>query len=579
MPDEERRMGFYCRLEVTFDSEMKLLMISDGEPDAAAVSETWRFGYLSKPESSGVEAARPIFLAAVAGFLVEEDGLGGVLGDAEAGRVAGRDVVAAAGEPQVAGPLVEEEGAGVVFEDAGAVRGQHAQIDAAAGLSGVAGLPEIVRGAGRVCRDSHPFVEDRAKVIAGGGVPLPAGAVQTVHGARGLLRIGGLEGERVPAGDGVPPFAGLAEEAGGPLLVLGHAVPGGEEVGEVGAAEGVVGIAALLEEGGGQGLVHGHPFAVAMQDPGVEAGEGVPFLAGWAITRLAIEVDRVGHVPGNPQALFIEESEVRAAKGVSEVAGAAVGDQGAAGVFEQGAAGLFEMEPDVVAPRGIAAVAGVLIEAERPAVVAGDPPAGGVEEGQVRAARGVVAVAGLADQIEDAGVTGCAAHLVEVAASELSAAGGAAPMAGQLEELVGAYGIGRHALSLHVEDAELVAPRGLSGVAGLFIERESAGQLHRFFQDLRAPPHGELDLLSGLPGEEQALEGAGAVHGRAVQAQEPVARLEPGAGGRTVLGEVLQDHTVLTAVCRAKAGAERGGAYRTGISRAAERQEQTEAES
>ena len=194
----------------------------------------------------------------------------------------------------------------------------------------------------------------------------------------------------------------------------------------------------------------------------------------------------------------------------------------------------------------------------------------------MRAARGAVAVAGPADQIEDAGVAGGAANLVDVPASELGAGGGAAALAGPLEELVGALGIGRHALSCHVEDAELVAARGLSGVTGLLVESEGAGQLHRFFQDLRAPPHGELDLLPGAPGEEQSLEGAGAVHGLAVHAQEPVARAEPGAGGRTVLGEVLQDHAVLI---RAKAGAQRRGAGWTGVSGAAERQEQTEAES
>ena len=38
----------------------------------------------------------------------------------------------------------------------------------------------------------------------------------------------------------MPAFAGLAEQAGGPLLVAGHAVAGVEQVGEVGAAEGVV---------------------------------------------------------------------------------------------------------------------------------------------------------------------------------------------------------------------------------------------------------------------------------------------------------------------------------------------------
>src|SRR5262249_21733027 len=111
------------------------------------------------------------------------------------------------------------------------------------------------------------------------------------------------------------------------------------------------------------------------------------------------------------------------------------------------------------------------------------------------------------------------------------------------------------------------------------IEWEGAGQLHRLFEDLRAPPHGELDLLSGLPGEEQAFEATRAVHGRAVQGEEAVSRAEPGAGGRTVRGEVLEDRAVLLVIRSAKTGAEGRGSHRTTISRAAERQEQTEAES
>jgi hypothetical protein len=46
----------------------------------------------------------------------------------------------------------------------------------------------------------------------------------------------------------MPPLAGLAEERGGPLLILGNAVAEGEQIGEVGTPEGVAAVAAPLEQ-------------------------------------------------------------------------------------------------------------------------------------------------------------------------------------------------------------------------------------------------------------------------------------------------------------------------------------------
>jgi len=157
----------------------------------------------------------------------------------------------------------------------------------------------------------------------------------------------------------------------------------------------------------------------------------------------------------------------------------------------------------------------------------------------VGATRGAADVAGPADQLLDAGVVGGAAVALEVTAAELGAGRGAAASTGLVEELVGALRVGRHALPPDVEDAEPKAPGGASSLAGLAVERQGAGQLQRLFEDLPAAPHGDRDLLPGALAEEQAFEGAGAVHGLAVQGQEPVARMEPGTGGRAVGIEIL----------------------------------------
>ncbi len=282
-------------------------------------------------------------------------------------------------------------------------------------------------------------------------------------------------------------------------------------------------------------------------------------------------------VGGRAQAALVEEGEVRATAGFSEIAGAAVGDQGEAAVL-QGPAGLFKVQADVVATRGVAPLAGVLIEAERPGVVVGDAAARGVEEGEVRAARGAAAVAGPAEQLVDAGVVGGAAVAVEITAAELGASGGAAGLTGPVEELVGMFRVGRHSPPLDVEDAELKAPRGPLGRAGLLMEREGAGQLHRLFEGLRPSPHGERDLLPGTLAEEQAFEGARAVHGRAVEGQEPVARTQPGAGGGTFLVKVLQDRSGFAAIRVSQAGAQGHRTRRTDLFRAAERQQQPKTE-
>src|SRR5262249_58171377 len=105
-----------------------------------------------------------------------------------------------------------------------------------------------------------------------------------------------------------------------------------------------------------------------------------------------------------------------------------------------------------------------------------------------------------------------------------------------------------------VEAAEREAPRGPAGRAGLLLERDRGGQLHRSLEDLPPAAHGEPDLLPGTPREEQPSEGARAVHGGAVEGQEPVAGTEPDPGRRTVLNHVVEDRAIL-AIPVAQAGA------------------------
>jgi hypothetical protein len=231
------------------------------------------------------------------------------------------------------------------------------------------------------------------------------------------------------------------------------------------------------------------------------------------------------------------------------------------------------VQAGVVATRSVAAVASFFVKGERPVVVDGDSPPCGIEEGEVGATRGTAAVAGPEEELAKMGAVEGAAESCEITAAKLGAGGGAAGLAGLVEELIGADRIGLHATPSDIKEAKLKAARGPSRRASGLMECEGTGQSHRFLEGIVASPHREGDFLPGSFGKEQSFERTRAVDGRAVESHEPVAGTEAGAGGGTVRVEILEDR-----FGGLKAGAERHGTRRSGILRAAERQQQAKAE-